>query len=105
VNYTVTAQQGNLSLLPENTVDEVLQNVRVIISTIQGDVPLDRTLGLPGKFIDKPISVAKAILVTEVLEALERHEQRAEVVSVSIEIDNDIPGKLVPVVEVKVIDE
>lgn len=106
MNYTVKAQkQSGLVLVPESTVASVLQNVRVIISTIQGEVPLDRTFGLAGKFLDKPINVAQAILVTEVLEALEAREPRAQLVSATFELDEDNPGKLIPVVEVKIIDE
>lgn len=106
MNYVVKAQeQAELVLVPETTVEAVLQNVRVIISTIQGEVPLDRTLGLAGKFLDKPINVARAILVTEVLEALEAREPRAQLVSAEFEVDKDTPGKLIPVVEVQIIDE
>jgi hypothetical protein len=106
MNYTVKAQeQSSLTLSPSNTVEEVLQNVRVIISTIKGDVPLDRAMGLRGKFLDKPISVAKAILVTEILEALEAYEPRAELLSADFDIDENVPGKLIPTVEVKIIDE
>ena len=104
--YIVRAEKpDNLALVPENTVESVLQNVRVILSTIKGEVPLDRTFGLAGKFIDKPINVAQAILVTEVLEALEAREPRAQLVSAGFEVDEAIPGKLIPVVEVKIIDE
>lgn len=106
MSYTVKAQkESGLVLVPNTTVEAVLQNVRVIISTIQGEVPLDRTFGLAGKFLDKPINVAQAILVTEVLEALEAREPRAQLVSASFDYDEDTPGKLIPVVEVKVIDE
>lgn len=106
MSYMVKAQkETSFSLVPETTVEAVLQNVRVILSTIQGEVPLDRTFGLAGKFLDKPINVAQAILVTEVLEALEAREPRAQLVSASFELDEDNPGKLIPVVEVKIIDE
>ena len=106
MSYTIKAQkQDGLVLVPESTVEAVLQNVRVIISTMQGEVPLDRTFGLTGKFLDKPINIAQAILVTEVLEALEAREPRAQLVSATFEIDEDTPGKLIPIVEVKIIDE
>lgn len=103
--YTVKAKKPGLILVPGNTVEAVLQNVCVLISTIQGEVPLDRTLGLKGEFLDKPIPTAQAILVTEVLEALEAKEPRAQLVSAAFEGDEDDPGKLIPVVEVEIIDE
>lgn len=104
--YTVSAEQtAPLKLMPDNTVESILQNVRVIISTIRGDVPLDRGLGLRGRFVDMPMPAAQPILVTEVLEALEAYEPRARLASASFQIDEDVPGRMIPVVEVNVTDE
>lgn len=104
--YIVKAEQTEpLILRPSTTVEEVLQNVRVIISTIRGEVPLDRPFGLEGKFLDKPINIAQPILVTEVLEAIETYEPRARVLSINFDDDPDVPGKLIPYVEVEVVDE
>lgn len=106
MSYIVKAQeQQPLVLLPQSTAEAVLQNVRVIISTIRGEVPLDRNLGLTGSFLDKPINVARSLLVAEVLEALEAYEPRAQLVSAEIEISADVPGKLIPIVEVKIVNE
>lgn len=106
MTYTVKAQKENsFAVMPESTTEAVLQNVRVILSTTKGEVPLDRNFGLAGRFVDKPINVAQAILVTEVLEALEAWEPRAHLVSASFELNEDDPGKLIPVVEVKITDE
>lgn len=70
---------GKLNLAPETLEEEVLQNVAIIVSTPKFSVPLDRGLGLAQRFIDKPIQVAQSILISEVLDAVEEYEPRAEV--------------------------
>ena len=95
---------GKINLAPESTVEEVLQNVAMIISTPRFSVPLDRGLGLAQRFLDKPIQVGQTILVSEVLEAVERDEPRAKIENVTFEL-GDTPGALIPVVEVSINDD
>lgn len=92
-----------INLAPETTVEEVLQNVSVIISTPKFSVPLDRGMGLAQRFLDKPIQVAQSILISEVMDAIEEYEPRAEVENVTFEL-GDRPGLLIPVVEVNITD-
>lgn len=92
-----------VNLAPETTTEEVLQNVAVILSTPKFSVPLDRGLGLAQRFLDKPIQVAQSILISEVLDAIEAYEPRAEVENVTFEL-GDRPGALIPVVEVNITD-
>jgi len=94
----------NINLAPETIEQEVLQNVAVIISTPKYSVPLDRGLGMAQRFVDKPIQVAQAILISEVLDAIEEAEPRAEVLNVTFEL-GDRPGALIPIVEVNIIDD
>ena len=102
MNYIVKGASAELSLKPESVTESIIQNVRVIVSTIRGEVPLDRGFGLAGRFVDKPMSAARAILVTELLEALSAYEPRAKFVSADFELDPNIPGKLIPIVEVEI---
>lgn len=100
--YTVKAfSVENINVAPETTEEEVLQNVAMIISTPQFSVPLDRGFGLSQRFVDKPIQVAKAIAVSEVMDAIAKSEPRADIVSVTFE-QGESPGKLIPVVEVDI---
>lgn len=94
---------GKLNLAPETLEEEVLQNVAIIVSTPKFSVPLDRGLGLAQRFIDKPIQVAQSILISEVLDAVEEYEPRAEVTNVTFEA-GETPGLLVPVLEVNIVD-
>ncbi|WP_113673761.1 GPW/gp25 family protein [Vallitalea guaymasensis] len=103
MTHIVVANQKNIiNLSPESLTEEVLQNVAMIISTPQYTVPLDRGFGLPRRFIDKPLPVARAILVSEVLDAIEKYEPRAVVRNISFVQDeqNIKDGKLIPQVEV-----
>lgn len=105
--YIVTAYENKkINLAPETVVEEILQNIAMIISTPQFTVPLDRGFGLPQRFIDKPYPVAQAILVSEVLDAIEQYEPRAEVENISFTQSEEEAqaGKLIPRVEVNIID-
>ena len=105
--YIVTAYENpKINLAPETIVEEVLQNVSMIISTPQYTVPLDRGFGLPQRFIDKPLPIAQAILVSEVLDAIEKYEPRAEIGNITFVQDQNgaQAGKLIPRVEVNIID-
>lgn len=92
-----------ISLAPENTTEEVLQNVAIILSTPKFSVPLERGLGLAQRFLDKPIQAAQSILISEVFDAIEAFEPRAEVENVTFEL-GDRPGTLIPIVEVNITD-
>ena len=92
-----------INIAPKSTVEEVLQNIAMIISTPKFSVPLDRKFGLAQRFIDKPIQTAQPVLISEVLDAIEEYEPRAEVENVSF-VMGSRPGALIPVVEVNIID-
>lgn len=94
----------NINLAPETREEEIMQNVAVIISTPKFSVPLDRGLGMAQRFVDKPIQVAQSILISEVLDAVERDEPRVEVLNVTFEMGGT-PGALIPVVEVDILDD
>ncbi len=93
-----------INLAPKSKVEEVLQNVAMIISTPKFSVPLNRKFGLAQRFIDKPIQAAQPVMISEVLEAIEEYEPRAEIENVDYVLGNR-PGVLIPIVEVNIIDE
>jgi len=95
-----------ITLAPESIVEEILQNVSMIISTPQYSVPLNRAFGLPYKFLDKPIQVAKAMFVSEIADAVELFEPRAKVIAVIFvqSEEEGVAGKLIPKVEVKILE-
>ncbi len=89
-----------LNLAPATLAEEVLQNVRMIISTVKYSVPMDREFGIDGAVIDRPVNVAKAHLSNEIFRAVRRYEPRA--VIESIDFDGDESGRLTPSIKVQI---
>ena len=93
---------STITLNQSDVVASVLQNIAIILSTRQQSVPLYRGFGLPMRFIDKPIPVARPMMIAEIQEAIMEFEPRATLLGVTFEIDESAPGKLIPTVEVEI---
>lgn len=103
MSYKVSETDLSVIRLNEtDTVRSVLQNIAVILSTRKGTVPLYRSFGLNMDLLDKPVPVAKVMMIAEVREAVETWEPRATVVGVSFSEDPARPGTLIPTVEVEI---
>lgn len=103
----ITAEVGILNSINFNATgpNEVIQNVAFILSTYVMTCPLDREFGwVPD--LDGPIQRAQAVNKARIVEAIQKFEPRAVVVSVYYEQDADDAqrGLLRPVVKV-VIEE
>lgn len=106
MSYKVSSRDiSKIKLNESDTVASVMQNIAIILSTRQQTVPLYRGFGLPMQFIDKPIPVAKPLMIAEITEAIAEYEPRAKLIGVSFEIDESVPGRLIPTVEVEINDE
>jgi uncharacterized protein len=79
-------------------VEEVAQNVRTLLATAPGTVPLARALGTPQDVVDSPISLAGARLRAAVVEAVRTYEPRVKVTAVKLAADAD--GVLAATVEI-----
>ena len=86
MKYKVTLD-AKINFAPESEVEEILQNIRTILSTRIGTVPLDRDFGTTWEHIDKPYPVAKALMQSVVIDAITEYEPRATVEAV--EFDDD----------------
>lgn len=80
----------------------IAQNITLIVSTKKGTVPHYREFGIPMEFIDRPQKVAKTILISEVVNAVDLFEPRAEIINIKAEIDGE---KCYPILEVRLKDE
>ncbi len=99
--YLITAnQQAEIDFAPQTVVEEVIQNVRTILTTIKYSIPLDREFGIDGTVIDLPINVAKAKMTNEIFQGIKRYEPRA--VIESINFDGEETGRLIPTVGVSI---
>lgn len=106
MSFRVSPQDlKRISLNETDTVSSVLQNIAIILTTRQMTVPLYRNFGLPMQFVDKPMEVAKAMMIAEVTDAIREFEPRARIVSITFKTDKSNPGSLIPIVEVEIINE
>ncbi|MEN6371904.1 MAG: GPW/gp25 family protein [Armatimonadota bacterium] len=73
---------------PSSEVEEIIQNVRTILATAKGSVPLDREFGVLNTVLDDPLPSAQAAMTSDIIDAITKYEPRAEPVSVTYEPDN-----------------
>lgn len=100
-------QFAKLNLFPDTVVEEILQNVRVLLTTVIGSVPLDRKLGLNAIFIDEPEPRAMMKLSIFTMETIQDYEPRVEVKAIEFapNPDDALDGRLYPKVTVRILDE
>lgn len=87
---------------PATRAEEIEQNVKCIIDTVMGTVPLDRTFGLDTPQ-DVPVPFLESQLAIRVTEAIQEYEPRVEITNIAIEPGED--GKAYPRVEYSIIEE
>lgn len=103
MEYEVTQNTKPLNLYATG-VEEILQNVYMILNTPKGSVPLNRSFGLDLSPLDMPIEIAKNLMTSNILEALQDFEPRATLIKVEY-IQNHEIGKLEMKVRVKLDNE
>ena len=85
---------------PATETAEILQNLRTILATTEGSVPLDRAFGIDATCVDLPIEKARAKLASEIIVKIRTFEPRVTVTSLTFEADRE--GILKPKVQVKI---
>lgn len=81
--------------------DEILQNIKVICTTIAGTVVFDREFGIDHSILDMPTEIAKARLTGEYITKISMYEPRAKVKEITFE--SDISGTLTPKVVIELV--
>jgi len=83
--------------------EEVLQNVAIILATVEGSVPLDRQFGTLWQMVDDPRPIARQRAKADIVDAIEEHEPRAIVEGVTFSRgDSSTGGELVPTVTLSI---
>ncbi len=103
MTYKVSALES-LRLGETETVRAVLRNISVILATRKGSVPFYRDFGVSWDALDKPLPIARSMLIPEIREAIEKWEPRALFLGVEFRRDPAQPGTLVPIVEVEILE-
>lgn len=101
MQYEVSVKAPEIiDITPKNDVNEILQNVRTILATTKGTIPLDREFGIDGSVIDMPTMQAQAYLTNEIFQAIRRYEPRVSIDNITF--DGEITGKLIPKVVITI---
>ena len=83
--------------------DEVLQNVAIILATVEGSVPLDRDFGTLWQIVDDPRPIALQRAKADIIAAIEEHEPRAVVEEITFSRgDSPTGGQLVPTITLSI---
>ncbi len=88
-------------------VEEIIQNVKIILNTVKGSVPLDRSFGVSGDFLDKPLPLAKVMFTREIVSQVELQEPRVSVSEVLWDSppEGEMDGRLYPRVRIALKEE
>jgi phage baseplate assembly protein W len=78
-----------------------MQNIRTILTTRRGTVPLDRDFGISFDFLDSPINLTRAKAEQEIFLQLKKYEPRAILKQIMWET-GVISGQVFPSVRVEV---
>ena len=89
-----------VNFAPSTIEEEVIQNIKTLISTMIYTVPLDRNFGIIANALDETMPVAMAKLSSDIIDAISRYEPRAKVTQISF--DGDIDGKLIPRLRIEI---
>jgi hypothetical protein len=94
----------SIDLAPQNTHQEVIQNIAVILDLIQRSCPMFRDGGLPGELLGRPLPVVESLLVGYIYDQIEEFEPRAILSEVTFEED-EITGKITPIIMLEGVTE
>lgn len=98
--YTVSGYTKAVNFYPDTEVEEIMQNVRTILTTPKFSVPLDRSFGISGTVIDGIVNPEFIpSLQAEIVTAVQTYEPRVEVTEISTTADS--AGNVYPVVKIR----
>lgn len=78
ITIITNSNKKNYNLKP-NLEEEIEQNILNIVTRIQGNVPLNREKGISTEYVDSPSEEVKQLIVSELIEEIEREEPRFEI--------------------------
>lgn len=89
-----------IELMPEDSLREILQDVKTILTTDAESVPFARDIGVKTDALHKPMTIAKIIERRDIYTAIQDQEDR--VTCRRITFDGSVDGILRPKVEVEI---
>lgn len=94
----------NIDLSPANEHQAIIQNIAIILDTIQNSCPMFRGLGLPGELYGRPLPAVENVMVGYIYDQIEEYEPRADISEVTFERD-ELKGTLIPVIYIEGVNE
>ena len=94
----------DVNFFPATELEEIAQNVKTIITTMKGEVFLDRSFGVVTEMLDAPVNVIQAKLTARIADAVNRFEPRAKVTDVFYS-GNTQDGEVIVTVRIKVVEK
>lgn len=82
--------------------DGLEQEIRTLLSTRKGSVPLDRDFGLTWGYVDLPMPEAMPYMISEMARQLEKYVPRIKVRDIAFRSDDPLEGILQPTVTVEI---
>ena len=76
--------------------EDICECLKVMYSARAGEQGLDRDFGISLDAVDKPTSVAKALLAAEIVRKTKKYEPRVEVVRIEWDTSKAGQGVLIP---------
>lgn len=94
----------NIDLSPANEQQEIIQNIAVILDSIQNSCPMCRGIGIPSDIYGRPLPVVENMLVGYIYDQIEEYEPRADIAEVTFEQD-EIKGTVIPIIYIEGVNE
>ena len=92
-----------VNFAPATEIEEIAQNVKTILTTLKGEVFLDRTFGVASQLLDAPINSVRAKLTAKIADAVNNFEPRAKVTDCFFGGQNE-DGELEVTVRIKIVE-
>lgn len=102
MDYTLNLNATEIKIIPDSTVEEILQNVRTIVLTALGTVPMYREFGVDNNLIDQPLPVAQNKMAGKIAAAIMKYEPRARLKKIRWQQSDAADGQLKPLITIQI---
>ena len=103
--YEITNRSLKINYMPDNLIEEILQNGRTILTTFAGTVPLMREFAQDWSLVDRKSTEVTNILLNRLIPLFKRYEPRIRINSLRVELKEgeETTGNFYIILEVEVI--
>ena len=99
------SQDVALTLAPEDSREETIQGIYILLNTVLGEVPCYREFGVDSEYVHRPTNVAQTMYAASITAALQEFMPDVLIEDITFTVDPDNPSTLYPKLEVTIDDE